>query len=211
MAADRGGALTAPGRFGDGRRRTIGLLGGSFNPAHAGHRLIADHALQALGLDEVWLLVSPGNPLKARDGMRSAADRLASARVIAGRRRVIATDIEQHLRTRFTVDTLRLLRRRFPRARFVWLMGADGLRDFPRWRWWERIARTVPIAVFPRPSYNHAALAGRAAHRFAAGRRPRRAAHRLALAEPPAWAYLTGREMRISATELRAREREETP
>ena len=143
--------------------------------------------------------------------MRPLPERLASASAIGDGRRVIATDIERHLRTRFTVDTLRALQLRFPRARFVWLMGADGLRDFPRWRRWERIARTVPIAVFPRPPYNHAALAGRAAHRFASKRRRARAAHRLALAPAPAWAYLTGREMRISATELRARDGEERP
>ncbi len=116
-----------------------------------------------LRLDQVWLLVSPGNPLKPAHGMAPLPDRLAGARAIADGRRIVATDIERVLRTRFTRDTLRALRRRFPRVRFVWLMGADGLVDLPRWRRWRDIARTLPIAVLPRPGYNHPALAGRAA------------------------------------------------
>ncbi len=182
----------------------MGILGGSFNPAHEGHARLAQRALQALRLDQVWLLVSPGNPLKANGPMAPVTDRLASAARLADGRRIIATDIERHLHTRFTCDTLAALKRRFPAVRFVWLMGADGLRDLPHWRGWQRIPRQVAFAVFPRPSYNRAALAGRAAHRLGPWRRRMREAASLARSEPPAWIYLTGRETSISATALRA-------
>ena len=136
-----------------------GLLGGSFNPAHAGHRRITLFALAALGLDEVWWLVSPGNPLKPRQGMAPLAARLASARAMARRAPIRATAIERELGTRYTADTLRALLRRYPRRRFVWLMGADNLAQFHRWRRWREIARTMPIAVIARPGYDGAALA----------------------------------------------------
>ena len=129
--------MTEPaGPWGDRRRVRIGLLGGSFNPAHSGHRHVAERALAALGLDQVWLLVSPGNPLKPSRGMAPFAARLASARRIADGRRVVATGIEARLGTRYTADTLAELRRRFPRARFVLLLGADNLEQLPRWRRW---------------------------------------------------------------------------
>ena len=140
----------------------IGLLGGSFNPAHAGHRHIAWLARRRLRLDQVWLLVSPGNPLKPRSGMGTLSQRLASARAIADGRRIVATAIEARLGTRYTMDTLRVLRRRFPRARFVWLMGADNLEQLPRWNRWLAIARDSVFAVLPRPTYNYRALAGHA-------------------------------------------------
>ena len=194
----------APGRFGDRRRLAIGLLGGSFNPAHEGHRHLAHWALRALGLDQVWLLVTPGNPLKAGRPSPPQAERLASASRIADGRRVVATGIEAALDTRFTCDTIAALQRRFPLARFVWLMGADSLRDLPQWRGWTRIARRVPFAVFPRPSYNHGALAGQAADRFRKRRRRLGEGKLLAGARPPAWIYLAGREDPISATALRA-------
>lgn len=181
----------------------IGLLGGSFNPAHEGHRHVAAQLLRRLRLDQIWLLVSPGNPLKPDDGMAPFAARLASARAIADGRRVIATDIEARLGTRYTADTLRALRRRFPRARFVWLMGADNLRQLPRWRDWLGIARSMPFAVHPRPSYNSRALAGRAAHRLRAARRPARQAATLALQSAPAWIFLPGMQHAASATALR--------
>lgn len=181
----------------------IGLLGGSFNPAHAGHRHIARTALRRLDLDQVWLLVSPGNPLKRDDGMAALGSRLASARRIADGRRIIATDIERHLQTRYTLDTLRALRRRFPRARFVWLMGADNLAQLPRWRGWRQIARTVPFAVLPRPSYNHRALAGLAARRLRHSRRDARSAPALAEAAAPAWIFLPAAQDPSSATALR--------
>jgi nicotinate-nucleotide adenylyltransferase len=161
-----------PGRFGDGRRVRVGLLGGSFNPAHAGHLHVARMALRALRLDQVWLMVSPGNPLKPARGMAPLADRLASARRIADGRRVVATDIERQFGTRFTADTLRLLRRRFRRARFVLVIGADNLVQLPRWRRWRGIARGIAIAVLPRPGWTRPALAGRAAQVLRHHRRP---------------------------------------
>ena len=136
-----------------------GLLGGSFNPAHGGHRRIALFAMAALGLDEVWWLVSPGNPLKPRAGMAPLAARVASARAQARRARIKVTAIERELGTRYTVDTLRALGRRYPKHRFVWLMGSDNLAQFHRWRDWRGIARTMPIAVIARPGYDGAALA----------------------------------------------------
>ena len=137
----------------------VGLLGGSFNPAHEGHAHVARIALARLRLDQVWLMVSPGNPLKPAAGMAEFAARLESARGIADGRRVVATDIEARLGTRYTIDTLLLLRQRYPRVDFVWLMGADNLVQLPRWRRWRAIVGNVVIAVLPRPTYNHRALA----------------------------------------------------
>ena len=182
----------------------IGLLGGSFNPAHQGHLHVAELALRRLRLDQVWLLVSPGNPLKPAIGMAPLAVRLAGAARIGDGRRVVATAIEAGLGTRYTADTLAELRRRFPNARFVWLMGADNLSQLPRWRDWMGIMRTMPVAVFPRPSYNHRALAGRAAHRLRSARLPVAAAPSLALRNPPAWIFLPTPQHAASATAIRA-------
>ena len=135
-------------------RARIGLLGGSFNPAHGGHLHVSREALRRLGLDAVWWLVSPGNPLKHSDAMAPLPARLASASRVAARdRRVRATAIETLLQTRYTVDTVAALRRCYPATRFVWLMGADNLMQFHRWRRWRELARAVPIAVFARPNY----------------------------------------------------------
>jgi nicotinate-nucleotide adenylyltransferase len=135
------------------------LLGGSFNPAHGGHRRITLFAQQALALDEAWWLVSPGNPLKPAKGMAPLAARFASARAKARRAPIRVTAIERELGTRFTVETLRKLVRRWPKRRFVWLMGADNLAQFHRWRDWRGIARTMPIAVIARPGYDDAVVA----------------------------------------------------
>jgi len=136
-----------------------GLLGGSFNPAHGGHRRITRFAIRALGLDEVWWLVSPGNPLKPAEDMAPLPARLASARELARGAPIRATVIERTLGTRFTVDTLRALKRRYPKRRFIWLMGADNLAQMHLWKDWRRIARTMPIAVIARPGYDAAAMA----------------------------------------------------
>ncbi len=135
----------------------IGILGGSFNPAHGGHRAISLFAHAALGLDEVWWLVSPGNPLKAAKGMAPLSARLASARRQARRAPIRPTAIEAQLGTRYTVDTLRALVRRYPRHQFVWLMGGDNLRQFGQWKDWRGIARIMPIAVIARPGYGRQA------------------------------------------------------
>lgn len=136
-----------------------GLLGGSFNPAHQGHKRISLFALRALGLDEVWWLVSPGNPLKPEQGMAPLSARVKQARNLARRAPVRVTAIERQLGTRFTIDTIRALKRRFPNRRFVWLMGADNLAQFDRWKNWRGIAREMPIAVIARPGYDAFALA----------------------------------------------------
>jgi nicotinate-nucleotide adenylyltransferase len=151
-------------RHGTGQAlKTVGLLGGSFNPAHGGHRRISLFALDALALDEVWWLVSPGNPLKPRAGMAPLAARLASAQKYARRARIVATTIERELGTVYTVDTLRALARRYPKVRFVWLMGSDNLAQLHRWRDWRAIARRMPIAVIARPGYDGVAAASPAA------------------------------------------------
>ncbi len=184
----------------------IGLLGGSFNPAHAGHRHVIELARRRLRLDQVWLLVSPGNPLKPQRGMAPFGQRLASARRIADGRRVIVSAIEAVFGTRYTIDTLRRLLRRFPRVRFVWLMGADILEQLPRWRRWLEFVHRIPFAVLPRPGYNHRALASRAAHRFAYARRPARFAPALADLAAPAWTFLPVPQDPASATAIRASE-----
>ena len=189
-------------RFGDRRRMRVGLLGGSFNPAHEGHRHIAELALRRLRLNQVWLLVSPGNPLKPRAGMAPFAKRLWGAARIGDGRRVIATGIEAALGTRYTVDTMRELRRRFPCVQFVWIMGADILAELPRWRRWRDIVRDVPLVVLPRPLYTNRALAGQAAHRLRAKRRRPEEATLLPGAAP-GWVFLPGRQNATSATAIR--------
>jgi nicotinate-nucleotide adenylyltransferase len=179
------------------------VLGGSFNPAHAGHLHVARQAIIHLGLDQLWLMVSPGNPLKPRAGMAEFAARLASARRIADGRRIIATDIEQRLGTRFTADTMRELTRRFPRSQFVWLMGADNLRQLPRWARWLEIMHRMPMLILPRPGTTRLALAGQAAARFSKHRLPARAGLCLASAAAPAWILLPVKEHSASATALR--------
>ena len=154
-------------------------------------------ARRRLRLGQVWLLVSPGNPLKPTAGMAPMAERLRGATSLADGRRIVATGIEARLRTRYTYDTLRTLRRLFPRARFVWLMGADNLVQLPRWQRWLEITRLMPMAVMPRPTYNGRALAGKAARRL------RPAAPVLAGMPAPAWTFLRARQNPLSATALR--------
>jgi nicotinate-nucleotide adenylyltransferase len=191
--------------WGDGRRGAIGILGGSFNPAHEGHRHIALAALKRLGLSAVWLMVSPGNPLKTQEGMGAFDDRLASAAVIAGGHpRIVPTDIEARIGTRFTRHSLATLRRRFRRARLIWLMGADNHVQIPRWQGWTTIFRMVPVVVFPRPGWTRAALSGHATRRMAAARVAAHAAAALPYSPPPAWVFLPGREHPASATMIRA-------
>lgn len=182
----------------------IGLLGGSFNPAHGGHRRISRFALDALGLDAVWWLVSPGNPLKPAKGMAPLAARLASARVQARRARIVPTAIERELGTRYTVDTLRRLQRRYPKHRFVWLMGSDNLAQFHRWRSWRAIARTMPIAVIARPGYDGRAAASPAAAWLGRYRRSPASLQTRAGWSAPALFYLRFDLDTRSATALRA-------
>ena len=180
------------------------LLGGSFNPAHLGHRRISLFAAQALGASEVWWLVSPGNPLKegAKD-MAPLRTRLKSAKRVARRSIIRPTAIEQELGTRFTVDTLAALVRRYPERRFIWLMGADNLAQFPQWRDWRRIARTMPIAVIARPGYDDIARATRAMGWLRKFVRPASHANCWTKWRPPALVLLRFRPDKSSATAIR--------
>jgi nicotinate-nucleotide adenylyltransferase len=181
-----------------------GLLGGSFNPAHGGHRRISLNAMRSLGLDEVWWLVSPGNPLKPQKGMAPLPARLASARRAARGARIKVTAIERQLGTIYTVETLALLVRRYPKHRFIWLMGADNLAQFHHWRDWRRIAALVPIAVVTRPGYDARALKAPAwgwLRRFV---RPAATARNWMEWRTPALVLLSQPPDRTSATAIRA-------
>ena len=182
----------------------IGLFGGSFNPPHDGHRHASLMALKRLGLDQVWWLVSPQNPLKPARGTPPLATRLAQARAIARHPRIKVTDLEARLGTRYTADTLAALKARYPGVRFVFIIGADNLLDLPRWQRWTRIMETIPLAVIARPGYGLPALAGKPARRYAAARRPEARARLLPGARPPAWVFLFGKLDTTSSTRLRA-------
>lgn len=182
----------------------IGLLGGSFNPAHEGHRWISLVALRRLGLHRVWWLVSPQNPLKPEAGMAPFAERFASARAMATHPAIAVADIEHRLGTRFTADTLAALTARAPHTRFVWLMGADNLVSLPRWRDWTRIMETVPVAVIARPGYSLKARLSPAARRYAHAQLPQDHARLLPGRTPPAWVFIEDRPTGISSTRIRA-------
>jgi nicotinate-nucleotide adenylyltransferase len=178
----------------------IGLFGGSFNPPHATHRTASLLALKRLGLDRVWWLVSPGNPLKDTRALRPLPERVAAAQKLAGHPRIDVTGLEAAIGTRYTFDTLFWLRRRLPDVHFVWVMGADNLANFHHWENWRGIAELVPIAVIDR---SDAIAAGPFAERFWRFRLPETRAGRLALAEPPAWVFLHGLKSPVSSTALR--------
>ena len=186
----------------DGLR--IGLQGGSFNPPHAAHRQLALLALKRLQLDRVWWLVSPGNPLKDTRELPSLATRIEAARKVAAHPAIEVTGIEAALNTRYTVDTIAALRRRFPNVRFVWLMGADNLAQFHRWRDWERIAAQIPMAVIDRPPDSFRALASPAAQALSKYRHNEHRAAQLAAMDAPAWVFLHGLKSPLSSTELRS-------
>jgi nicotinate-nucleotide adenylyltransferase len=184
--------------------KRVGLLGGSFNPAHRGHRRMSLAAIDALGLDELWWLVSPGNPLKAAAGMAPFTARLASARQQARRSRIRVSDFEAKAGTRYTVDTIDLLLGRSPNTRFIWLMGEDTLPDFHRWKAWRRLARLVPIAVLSRPGYGDEARAARAMGWLRHFVRPSTMARQWATWSAPAIIFLRLPPDPTSATRLRA-------
>jgi nicotinate-nucleotide adenylyltransferase len=181
----------------------VGLLGGSFNPAHEGHRYVSLEALKRLRLDQVWWLVSPQNPLKAVAGMAPLAERVARAARIARHPRVRVLPLESRLGTRYTADTLGRLAH-WQGHRFVWLMGADNLAQLPRWRRWRGIFEACPVAVFERHPYSYRALAGAGARSFAESRRPEAAAPGLAMQAAPAWVFVRMRPHPASATAIRA-------
>ncbi|WP_370153729.1 nicotinate-nucleotide adenylyltransferase [Ferrovibrio sp.] len=184
-------------------RLRIGLLGGSFNPAHAAHREISITALRRLKLDQVWWLVSPQNPLKAANGMAPLATRIAAARAVAAHPRIVVTGIESRLGTRYTADTLAALRRHYPAMRFVWLMGADNLAQFHRWESWQQIARAMPVAVLDRPGHNLTAAFAPAARALQQARLPQAEAATLPDRRAPAFLLLKTKLNPLSATAIR--------
>ena len=187
-----------------GRGQVIGLLGGSFDPPHAGHVHITHSALTRFGLDRVWWLVSPGNPLKA-NGPAPLERRMAAARAVMQHPRVAITDIEARLGTRYTAQTLRALTALSPGTRFVWLMGADNLAQFHRWQDWEWIMESVPVGVLARPGDRIPARLSRAARQYGAARLPARAASQLGRSEAPAWCFINLPMSGASSTAIRAR------
>ncbi len=184
---------------------TIGLLGGSFNPPHAAHRLISEVALKRLALDKVWWIVSPGNPLKKRIATPPLAERVQLARTVAMNPHIIVTDFEADLPSPYTVSTLAFLKARSPLVRFVWIMGADNLATFDRWERWREIFTMLPIVVVDRPGWRLKALASKAARAFQRARKPEADAANLPLLPPPAWTFLTGPLSQTSSTEIRNR------
>lgn len=182
--------------------QTIGLLGGSFDPAHAGHVHVTREALKRFGLGSVWWLVSPGNPLKAR-GPAPMARRMARARQVMQHPEVFISDVEAQIGSRYTAETLRALRAARPGARFVWLMGADNLAQFDQWQDWQEIMQSVPVGVLARPDARTAARSSRAARIYAAQRLPGRYSQQLARAEAPCWCFINVPMLAISSTRLR--------
>jgi nicotinate-nucleotide adenylyltransferase len=189
----------------------IGLLGGSFNPPHRAHVAISEEALKRLGLDEVWWLVSPGNPLKNHDDLAPLGERLAACRKLATHPRIKVTAVEACLGSPATIVTLSFLKRRFRGTHFVWIMGGDNLAGFHRWAAWNRIASLMPFVVADRPQWRLAALSSPAARALARYRLDNRKAGTLALRKPPAWVYLTLRLSPESSTAIRASGRRTRP
>ena len=182
----------------------VGLFGGSFNPAHEGHRHVAQTALKRLDLDRLIWLVSPQNPLKSADETASLAQRMQSARAFAGRREQVS-DAETRLGVAYTIDTVRLFRARYPGVHFVWIMGSDNLAGFHRWRGWSDLFHTLPIAVVSRPNALVRSRVAPAAQRFAGARIASRGAALLALKRAPAWTFLRAPLNPVSSTQIRAR------
>jgi nicotinate-nucleotide adenylyltransferase len=180
------------------------LLGGSFNPPHAAHRALSLFALKRLKLDRVWWLVTPGNPLKDVRHLPPLETRVAAAEGLARHPRIEVSGIEAVIGTQYSYDTIGYLVRECPGVRFVWLMGADNLKDFHRWRNWKGIAALVPIAVVDRGGTSLTATAGPAAQTLAKARIPENEAVSLAEREPPAWVFLHGLKSSLSSTALRA-------
>jgi len=183
----------------------VGLLGGSFNPAHDGHRLASLTALRRLGLDQVWWLVTPGNPLKDNRALPSLPERIARAAEVANHPRIAVTGIEARLGTRFTAETLSALKGRYPGVRFVWLMGSDNLAQFHRWQNWRGIVRMMPIGVIDRPGSTHKAMGSRAAIALGRWRLDESDGLLLPTEKAPAWMFLHGRRSALSSTALRGR------
>jgi nicotinate-nucleotide adenylyltransferase len=197
--------VIVPPPFGDGQR--IGLFGGSFNPPHGGHRAVALYALKRLGLDWIWWLVSPQNPLKEADGYRDYDERLKVTRRVARHPRFIVTDLEQQLGTRTTAATLAALEPVLRRGRFVWIMGADSFANLHHWNDWTDIPETIPLAILARPGFSMRALESPAALRYHGRRIPGGMAQQLPGTPPPAWCFIPMPLRAESSTAIRARSR----
>jgi nicotinate-nucleotide adenylyltransferase len=182
----------------------IGLLGGSFNPAHDAHREISLLALKRLGLDRIWWLVTPGNPLKDSRELKPLGERLQQARTLTGDPRIDVTAIETLLRTRFTFDTVRRLTEQYRGVRFVFLMGADNLAQLHRWKRWRELISLVPLAVVDREGWSLRALASPAAISMSQSRLPEHDAVMLASSTAPSWVFLHGLKSGLSSTKLRS-------
>jgi nicotinate-nucleotide adenylyltransferase len=185
----------------------IGLYGGTFNPAHAGHRHVSLLAMKRLQLDRLWWVVTPGNPLKERGGLAPACERAEAAQAVARHPRIDITCFEEEIGARYTVETLAYVTARCPTVRFVWIMGADSLASFHRWLGWERIAELMPFAAVDRPGWTLRAARSRAATALAAYRIDESDAPLLSDLTPPAWTFLHGPRSTLSSSELRQRGR----
>jgi nicotinate-nucleotide adenylyltransferase len=188
----------------------VGLFGGSFNPAHEGHLHVSRQAINRLGLDELWWLVSPQNPLKPVRGMAPFEQRLEQARRMARHPKIRVSDCERRYKSAYSADTIRRLRRDYPRHRFVWIMGADNLADFARWRRWREIFEALPIAILDRESYSQSASASKPLQRFRRWRLAERSARVFASHRPPAWMFFRGRLHPASASAIRKDARRKT-
>lgn len=181
----------------------IGLFGGSFNPPHAGHVLVAELALERLELDQIWWLVTPGNPLKDTRELAPLRERIDLSEQLITDKRIHVTAFEASLQVRYTADTLGLVREHNPDVHLVWIMGADNLNNFHHWQEWDEIARTYPIAVINRPGANMAAEDSVMAQQFGIARLPENAAASLPLCQAPAWVFIHGPQSALSSTQLR--------
>ena len=184
--------------------QTIGLFGGSFDPPHAGHVHVSREALKRFGLDRVWWLVSPGNPLKP-NGPAPLDRRMAAARALVTHPRIVVTDVEARIGTRYTAATLERLIALYPGVRFVWLMGADNLAQFHRWQRWDWILETVPVGVLARPGQGISARTAKAAVVYRGAKLPASKARRLARSAAPAWCFLNLPMVDLSSSAIRAR------
>ena len=185
-------------------KQTIGLMGGSFNPAHSGHRLISELAIKRLGLNKVWWLVSPQNPLKPSAGMANIKERVQNAVKISRNPKIKVMTVESFLDTQYTADLLKILSKRFSSTRFIWIMGADNLLQFSEWKNWEEITSLVRIAIFDRPNFSLKSLAADMPRRFSGNRLREREGLLLKYRKPPAWIFFHSNLSHISATKIRS-------